>query len=70
MSDKTVAQGGFTMVVGPFLQLKLIPQQTVRAPADPRYLGKIIFRGEFNGVDHKFRGALFLPVFENLSLIF
>ena len=29
--------------IGPFLQLKSIPQQTVRAPADPRYLGKIFF---------------------------
>ena len=65
-----IAQGGFTMVIEPFLQSKLICQQTVRAPADPRYLGKIIFRGEFNAVDHKFGGALFLPVFENLSLIF
>ena len=58
------------MVTGPFLQLKLIPQQTVRAPADPRYPEKIIFRGEFNAVEHQFQGTLFLPVFQILGSIF
>ena len=58
------------MVTGPFLQLKSIPQQTVRAPADPRYLEKIIFRGEFNAVEYEILGTLFSPVFQNLRSIF
>ena len=53
-----------------FFQFESIPQQTVRAPADPRYLEKIIFRGEFNAVEYEFLGTLFSPFFQNLRSIF
>ena len=57
---------GSRATVEPFLQSKLISQQTVRGQADPRYLEKIIFRDEFNAVPSEFLGSLFSAVYQVL----